>query len=79
MNAVPKRAVMHALPSHFGVPVDVEIDPKVISTLQARAALAGYELVALADGTFIVTRWGLLRGLDHVAAVEAFLKRVEAA
>jgi hypothetical protein len=53
-------------------------DPKTIATLQARAALAGYELVCLADGTWIASRWGMFRTLDHAAAVEAFLQRVEA-
>lgn len=53
-------------------------DPKTIATLQARAALAGYELVCLADGAWIASRWGMFRTLDHAAAVDAFLQRVEA-
>ena len=51
-------------------------DDKIIATLRARAALAGYELVNLADGSFIISRWGLFRSLDHIAAVETFLARV---
>lgn len=54
-------------------------DTKLVATLQAQAALAGYELVQLASGDFIVSRWGMFRNLDHIAAVEAFLKRVGAA
>jgi len=54
---------------------DTDLDPKVVATLTARAALAGYELVRLADGTFIVSRWGMFRSLEHPAAVEQFLQR----
>jgi hypothetical protein len=53
-------------------------DAKTLATLTARAAIAGYELVQLADGTFIVSRFNLFRSLDHIAAVEAFLQRVGA-
>lgn len=55
-----------------------QADTKTVATLQARAALAGYELVHLADGSFIASRWGMFRSLDHIAAVEAFLTRVGA-
>lgn len=57
---------------------DTAADPKQVSTLIARAALAGYELVHLGDGTFIASRWGMFRSLDHIAAVESFLQRVGA-
>lgn len=53
-------------------------DSKCVATLVARAALAGYELVELADGSFIASRWGMFRSLDHMAAVEQFLRRVGA-
>jgi hypothetical protein len=65
------------LPSAAATSVDA--DRKLRDTLQARAALAGYELVQLSDDTFIVSRWGMFRSLDHIAAVEHFLQRVEAA
>jgi hypothetical protein len=55
-----------------------DAEQKQIATLIARAALVGYELVRLADGTFIVSRWSMFRSLDHIAAVEAFLQRVGA-
>ena len=55
------------------------LEVKTVATLAARAALAGYELVQLADGTFIASRWGMFRSLDHIAAVEMFLQRVGAA
>ena len=55
------------------------VDAKLVDTRQARAALAGYELVHLASGEFIVSRWGMFKSLDHIAAVEQFLQRVGAA
>lgn len=55
-----------------------DVDAKILSTLQARAALAGYELVQLGTGEFIVSKFGLFRTLDHIAAVETFLQRVRA-
>ena len=42
------------------------------------SALAGFELVRMADGSFIASRWGMFRNLDHIAAVEAWLARVVA-
>lgn len=59
-------------------PASCDVDQKQVATLVARAAIAGYELVRLADGTFIASRWGMFRSLDHIAAVEAFLQRVGA-
>lgn len=48
------------------------------ATLIARAALAGVELVKLADGTWIASRWGLVRPLATDAEAEAWLARVGA-
>jgi hypothetical protein len=56
---------------------DAEHERKAIATLQARAALAGHELVHLADGTFLISRWGLFRTLDNAAAVERWFDQVE--
>lgn len=53
-------------------------DRKAIAGLQARAALLGFELVVLPDGTFIVKKWNLMRELATLAEVEAFLVRVGA-
>ena len=58
--------------------VDLDADRKIYITLQARAALAGFELVCMADGTFLMSRWGMFRPLADVAACEAFLARVGA-
>jgi hypothetical protein len=54
-------------------------EAKVFATLQARAALAGFELVRMADGSFVVARWTMTRALADVPAVESFLKQVGAA
>lgn len=56
----------------------LDVDAKTVATLVARAAIAGYQLVQLADGSFVASRWGMFRSLDHAAAVEAFLARVGA-
>jgi hypothetical protein len=51
---------------------------KRVATLRARAALAGFELVEMADGSFVIARWTLTRALANLAAVEAFLAQVGA-
>lgn len=53
-------------------------DAKAVATLQARAALAGFELVRLADLSFIVSRWGMCRHFPDAHAVNAFLRQVGA-
>lgn len=53
-------------------------DPKACATLQARAALAGFELVKLADGSWLASRWGMFRNLADDAEVERFLRVVGA-
>lgn len=55
------------------------VDAKVFATLQARAALAGFELVRMADGSFVVARWTMTRALTDIPAIERFLKQVGAA
>lgn len=58
--------------------VDLDVERKQYLTLQARAALAGFELVVMADGSFVSGRWGKLLLLPDLAAVEEFLIRVGA-
>ncbi len=53
-------------------------DQKAVATATARAALAGFELVQMADGSFVVARWTMTRALPDLAAVEAFLAQVGA-
>ncbi|WP_164886828.1 hypothetical protein [Piscinibacter defluvii] len=49
-------------------------------TMQAVAALAGYELRETTDSrgapAYAITRWNLARVLPDLGAVEAFLERV---
>ena len=54
------------------------LDQKFVATLQARAALAGFELVQLADESWLIARWGMHRALRDVDEAEAFLQRVGA-
>lgn len=58
-------------------PALCDVDRKVVATMQARAALAGFTLAPLPDGAFLIARWDLSRELEHIAAVEAFLARVQ--
>lgn len=47
-----------------------------VATLVARAALAGFTLRQLGDGTFIAERWGHFVALTDERAVSAWLGRV---
>jgi hypothetical protein len=50
---------------------------KTVATMQAHLALAGFELVQLADGTFIISRWGLAsKPLGDIEAVQSFARMV---
>ena len=52
---------------------------KHFNTLRARLALAGWVVTATPDnphGAFTVSRWGMARDLDSLAAVEAFAAQV---
>lgn len=55
-------------------------EEKAFQTLRARLALAGHALSRMDDGdgpsTYYVTRWGLVRELRDLGAVEAFAKQV---
>lgn len=53
-------------------------DVKSYATLQARAALAGFELVRMPGGDYVVGRWGMVRALSDVEQLEAFLQQVGA-
>jgi len=50
---------------------------KAEATLTARAALAGVELVRLADGSWIASRWGMVKPLTD-AEVGPWLDRIGA-
>jgi hypothetical protein len=51
---------------------------KADSTLIATAAIAGFELVKLADGTWLAHRWGMFKPLADAQGVQAWLARVGA-
>ena len=56
----------------------VDVDAKTIATLQAPAAIAGFQLVRMADGSFVAAKWTMTRSLADIAAVDAFLVQVGA-
>lgn len=53
-----------------------ELDEKVVNTLIARFALMGHTVHRLADGGFLVERWGLTRHCADVTALRAFLVQI---
>jgi len=46
------------------------------ATLQARAALAGVELICLADASWMARRWGLIKHLTTDSEVADFVERL---
>lgn len=46
------------------------------ASLAAQCALAGLSLHELADGSFLVSRWNLIKPLPDLQAVRAFLRQV---
>ena len=63
--------------------VALDLDPKAWASIQARGALAGWQLTRTdpRDGPpqFFALRWGRLRPLASLEACEAFLRQVGAA
>jgi hypothetical protein len=63
--------------SHDGTePEASRLARKALSGLQAEFALAGHQLVQLADGSLLVSRWGLVRPLATTDDARAFLQQV---
>lgn len=60
------------------IAADQSAPTKSDATLIARAALAGFELVKLADGSWLASRWGMFRDLADDEQVERFLSAVGA-
>ncbi len=56
----------------------VTTDAKAFATLQAKAALNGWQVVAMPGGGYVVARWGLTRALANFGELERFLKHVGA-
>lgn len=57
---------------------DLGSGAKEFATAQARAALKGFELVAMPGGGFVSSQWGHIRALATMDEVAAFLKQIGA-
>jgi len=55
---------------------DLDAGRKAYVTLQARAALAGFQLHELAGGELLLTRWGLAKSCPDLYSVGRFLDQV---
>jgi len=51
---------------------------KVLSTLMAALALHGHAVHELAEGGFLVTRWGMTRHCPGLDALQAFARQIGA-
>jgi hypothetical protein len=54
-------------------------DTKAVSTLKAKLAILGHAVFDLAEGGYIVARWGMARHCPDAAALASFLALVEGA
>ena len=61
-----------------GIVTQRQAERKAAATAIARAAMAGLAVYELKDGRFLAA-WGVTRLMPDLAAVEAFLQRVEVA
>ena len=59
-----------------GQPPWVREEVKRFATVQARAALAGVELVRLADGSLLASKWGMFKSFSDADEVDSWLGRV---
>lgn len=59
-----------------GMAAPLQMSGKTFATLQAIAAMRGYELLALSDGSFLVGRWGRTRSFLTLAGAEAGLAQM---
>ena len=55
---------------------DLDGERKVLVTLRARFAMAGYALLELSDGSLLATRWNLCRPLPDATAALRFLRQI---
>jgi hypothetical protein len=74
VNARESSKPAPPLPSQQACEPGPAID-KPFATMQARYARAGFELVRLADGTLLASRWGMFGALANLDEAEAFLRR----
>lgn len=54
----------------------VHLEAKAFATLQAKAALKGWQVERMMDGSVVIARWTLTRSLPDVAALKQFLRQV---
>ena len=57
---------------------DTTVERKRFATLQAELARSGYEVRQGADGALLIIRWGLVREVCGIDAVERFARQVGA-
>lgn len=55
-----------------------QADCKTLATLKAQFALRGHSVYELADGGFLVTRWGLSRACPDLHALGQFARQIGA-
>ena len=58
--------------------VDFTDTAKTVATLRAQFARQGHEVYELADGGFLVSRWGMTRHLPDLRALAAFGRQIGA-
>jgi hypothetical protein len=51
---------------------------KVYATIAARLALAGHQVFQLADGGYLVARWGMTRACPSLEALQSFARQIGA-
>jgi hypothetical protein len=51
-------------------------EAKALATLQAKFALQSTELVRLPDGSFVASRWNLVKSLATFEEAERFLQQI---
>lgn len=81
MSAATDRDIAFAVLEFNPDPVARQVAAmQCVATLQARAALAGHELVQMSDGSFVACKpaWGVCACLADIEAVERWLQRVGA-
>lgn len=51
-------------------------DAKAVATIKAKLAIMGHAVFDLAEGGYIVTRWGMVRHCADVGQLAAFLEQI---
>lgn len=56
--------------------VTTSTDAKAVATIKAKLAIMGHAVFDLAEGGYIVTRWGMARHCADVGQLAAFLEQI---